>query len=287
LEFGIHEPKDAQDFLEIFKPYAALFASLGAEHLEYLKDVQTAVETNMKIGKAARKLFAMGSNEYEIPGAVKFGSDESLYKFVISEFTCDGFTEGTLICDGIRRSLALPFWGKRSCQSVAGAVAFWHEEGFDVDQLPWSNLNSINIWGRQQLTRWNDLLIFFDAYNANPESMREFLEVVKDVPYDRKGLVIGDMLELGKYSEYWHRVLAHWLKNARVQYLVLVGDEVRFTLEELDKIGGNPIYVEWYRDVDTAKQFFLLPDDLELLGLKGSRRVALEKLIQEVSEVES
>jgi len=47
-------------------------------------------------------------------------------------------------------------------------------------------LGHINIWGRQQLTRWNDLLIFFDAYNANPESMREFLEVVSEVPYGKK-----------------------------------------------------------------------------------------------------
>jgi len=40
--------------------------------------------------------------------------------------------------------------------------------------------------GRQQLTRWGDLLIFFDAYNANPESMKEFLEVVSEVPYGKK-----------------------------------------------------------------------------------------------------
>jgi len=30
----------------------------------------------------------------------------------------------------------------------------------------------------------------------------------------------------------------------------------------------------------------MIPEDIELLGLKGSRRIALEKLIQEVSEVE-
>jgi len=65
--------------------------------------------------------------------------------------------------------------------------------------------------------------------------MREFLEVVSEVPYDKKGLVIGDMLELGEYSHYWHRKLAHWLKRSGVQYLILVGNEVKYTLQETGK----------------------------------------------------
>jgi len=61
---------------------------------------------------------------------------------------------------------------------------------------------------------------------------------------------------------------------------------VKYTLRELEKVDGHAMYVEWYRDVETARSFFMIPEDIELLGLKGSRRIALEKLIQEVSEVE-
>jgi UDP-N-acetylmuramoyl-tripeptide--D-alanyl-D-alanine ligase len=287
LEFGIHEPKDANEFLSVFDPYAVIFTSLGAEHLEYLTDTDTAIKTNLMIGEHAKKRFAYAPEGYSVNDAVIFGGNDSPYRFDVKSFTCDGCTVGELICGEAKKHFVLPFWGKRSSQSVAGAAAFWQSEGFSLESLPWQNIESINIWGRQQLTRWNDLLIFFDAYNANPESMKEFLDVVKEVPYARKGLVIGDMLELGSYSAYWHKQLAHWLKNSGVQYLVLVGDEVRYTLQELNKIDGQPIYVEWYRDVDTAKAFFLVPDDLELLGLKGSRRIALEKLIQEGSEIES
>jgi len=32
--------KDADDFLAVFNPYAALFTSLGAEHLEFLENVE-------------------------------------------------------------------------------------------------------------------------------------------------------------------------------------------------------------------------------------------------------
>jgi len=286
LEFGIHDKKDADDFLAVFNPYAALFTSLGAEHLEFLENVEVAVRTNLKVGMTAEKRFALVSDEFTVDDAVLFGAPGTSAWFDIGSFTCDGCTLGTLICDDQEKDIVLPFWGKRSAQSVAGAAAFWVSEGFTLDDLPWENLDNINIWGRQQLTRWNDLLIFFDAYNANPESMREFLEVVSEVPYGKKGLVIGDMLELGEYSHYWHRKLAHWLKRSGVQYLILVGNEVKYTLQELEKVDGHAIYVEWYRDVETAKSFFMIPEDIELLGLKGSRRIALEKLIQEVSEVE-
>ena len=286
LEFGIHDKKDADDFLQVFNPYVALFTSLGAEHLEFLENVDVAVRTNLKVGMAATKRFALVSDECSVEDAVLFGSPQTNAWFDISSFTCDGCTLGKLMCNGEERDVVLPFWGKRSAQSVAGAAAFWVSEGFGLDELPWENLDTINIWGRQQLTRWGDLLIFFDAYNANPESMKELLEVVSEVPYDKKGLVIGDMLELGEYSHYWHRKLAHWLKKSGIQYLILVGNEVKYTLRELEKVDGHAMYVEWYRDVETARSFFMIPEDIELLGLKGSRRIALEKLIQEVSEVE-
>jgi len=74
LEFGIHDKKDADDFLQVFNPYVALFTSLGAEHLEFLENVDVAVRTNLKVGMAATKRFALVSDEYSVEDAVLFGS---------------------------------------------------------------------------------------------------------------------------------------------------------------------------------------------------------------------
>jgi len=44
------------------------------------------------------------------------------------------------MCHGEEKDVVLPFWGKRSAQSVAGAAAFWVSEGFGLDELPWKTL---------------------------------------------------------------------------------------------------------------------------------------------------
>jgi len=35
----------------------------------------------------------------------------------------------------------------------------------------------------------------------------------------------------------------------------LGGNEVKYTLRELEKVDGHAMYVEWYRDVETARSF--------------------------------
>ncbi|NPV88588.1 MurF [Coprothermobacteraceae bacterium] len=285
IEFGIHERTDADDFLSVFSPYAAVFASLGAEHLEYLGSVEEAVSTNLKIGLVAQRKYALGQQDYVVEGATLYGSPDCSTYFKHGSFTSHGSTIGTLFVDGLEVDITLPFWGKRSTQAVAGAARFWLDEGFSLSELNWEGLQEVSVWGRQQLIRWNDFWIFFDAYNANPESMKEFLEVVKDVPYMHKGLVVGDMLELGDSSRYWHMELAHWLLDTGASYVVLIGHEVKVTLNEIRRLGGTA-YVEWYRDTDTAKKFFEVPAYVELVGFKASRGVALEKLLENECSLE-
>src|SRR5262249_18260870 len=48
-------------------------------------------------------------------------------------------------------------------------------------------------------------LLYDDAYNANPASMRAALETLAVLPAKRRIAVLGDMLELGADEERWHR----------------------------------------------------------------------------------
>jgi len=86
--------------------------------LEFLENVDVAVRTNLKVGMAATKRFALVSDEYSVEDAILFGSPQTSAWFDISSFTCDGCTLGKLMCHGEEKDVVLPFWGKRSAQSV-------------------------------------------------------------------------------------------------------------------------------------------------------------------------
>lgn len=55
--------------------------------------------------------------------------------------------------------------------------------------------------------------IFLDAYNANPSSMRAALEYFLSTGYSDQLLIIGEMMELGEYSQKEHQDLIDFLKE--------------------------------------------------------------------------
>jgi UDP-N-acetylmuramoyl-tripeptide--D-alanyl-D-alanine ligase len=69
-------------------------------------------------------------------------------------------------------------------------------------------------------------VIFDDAYNANPSSMRAALETLATLPGARRIAVLGDMLELGPDEERWHRETGA-ATLGRADLLVCVGPRAR------------------------------------------------------------
>ncbi|HSW74066.1 MAG TPA: UDP-N-acetylmuramoyl-tripeptide--D-alanyl-D-alanine ligase, partial [Candidatus Limnocylindria bacterium] len=70
-----------------------------------------------------------------------------------------------------------------------------------------------------------------DCYNANPESMKAALLAFQKIETPaQKIAVLGDMLELGIGTPFWHRQLGRFLRKVpSLKHLILVGEHVRWT----------------------------------------------------------
>ena len=125
-------------------------------------------------------------------------------------------------------------------------------------------------------TERNSLVV--DCYNANPSSMEVALDNISTMEAEHKVLILGDMLELGEWSEEAHcNILRKADKVA--SKIILVGGE----FAKAHSIVGEELESDYALYPTTAEALVALDKSSicnSLILLKGSRGIALEKLIE-------
>ena len=125
-------------------------------------------------------------------------------------------------------------------------------------------------------TRGNNTIIL-DAYNANPTSMNAALDNFFLLDFPRKTVILGDMLELGKWSMEEHEKIINKLKNSNIDEVFLVGKHFK-QLQENFGFG-------YFDDVEELIRFFEHNGiSNSLILIKGSRGIGLEKVMNTLKE---
>ena len=166
-------------------------------------------------------------------------------------------------------------------ENALAAIAVGHALGIPVEEIRDALLEFKGMPMRMEITEIEGVTIVNDAYNANPDSMTALFRTFSAHPNkDRLIFVLGDMLELGDFSEQLHREVGRAFVDAGFKRLVAVGKQARFIAEEAMLGGAKVFYFEKVDDVADLLVAMLRQGDT--LVLKASRRMQLEKIVEEL-----
>ena len=121
-----------------------------------------------------------------------------------------------------------------------------------------------------------DLLLIDESYNANPASMAVTIEQLGRESAGRRVAILGAMKELGPDGEAYHAALAAPLVAARVQFALLVGEEMAPLAKALE---GR---IDFAHVADHAAAKARLGDLIragDAVLIKGSNSVGLSHLV--------
>src|SRR5699024_996331 len=239
LEMGMSDFKEIERLSKIAMPDEAIITNIGESHIEHLGSREG-------IAKAKLEIKAGLSNE----GSLIIDGDEPLLKEEHEDanvITC-GFSETNdyLVTDvhiGIDETrfkvnnvaYQIPLLGKHHAQNSSFIISLAEKLAVKqsdiqkgMQQLQYSKMRFEQIKGKNSVTLIND------AYNASPTSMKAAIEVVKQLSgFKEKVIVLGDVLELGDYTETLHRQIADAIDEG-IQYVYLYGESARFIHEALN-----------------------------------------------------
>ena len=113
-----------------------------------------------------------------------------------------------------------------------------------------------------------------ESYNANPLSVKNALNNFSEIKKDnfKKYFLLGDMLELGKKTDIYHRELSRLINSSDIDKVFVKGKKSLFTYKNLNKNKRGNI-LQCNEDVDLILKNIIANNDY--LMIKGSNATGL------------
>lgn len=137
--------------------------------------------------------------------------------------------------------------------------------------------------GRSRLLKGkNDSTLIDDSYNASPAAVQEALGSLCLIPSERRIVVLGDMLELGRYSVEEHERIGREAARC-ADVLVTVGIRARKMAESAKSAGLAEDKVHSLDSADAAAEMLNeLVQKGDVVLVKGSQSIRMERVVKEL-----
>ena len=170
---------------------------------------------------------------------------------------------------------------------LAAAIGAALSAGISSHQLSQgiSNISDDNT--RQKIISLKNINFYTDYYNASLESMSACINHLKNhFINQRKSLVLGDILELGDYSERIHRKIGSLIHSHDFHNIFLFGDQSRYIGEEAISKGFPTERIFYNENTErpeiTAMQIIHNSVPSELILVKASRAMKMERIMKQI-----
>ena len=301
LEFGADKPGDIKKLAQRFRPNIGVVTAIGEVpvHVEFFSGPEALAKEKSRLPEALKPGgHAILNSDEDVISDMKnktkakittFGfNEEADVKISNFNFKTEGdmpigvsfklhYGLNSFVPVDIKGSL-----GKSQAYAAAAAAAVGIAMGMNLVEISDALSYYEGPKGRLRiLAGIKHSWLIDDTYNASPASTHLALGVLRELSAKRRIAVLGDMLELGKYTIEAHRVAGN-LAGRFVDILVCVGSRAKFIADA----AGNQMPAENIYTFETSdeakKKVQELIKEGDLVLIKGSQGMRMEKIVEEI-----
>jgi UDP-N-acetylmuramoyl-tripeptide--D-alanyl-D-alanine ligase len=263
-----------------------VITNIGHSHLEKLGNINGVFEVKSELIKNIKKngfLIVPSDNKEHLDRwkklrndiniltfGIESGADFYASKINLKENGLSFVIRSNLIKKPIQIKTSIE--GKHNIKNILAsfAVHFCLKEDLEnfVNILKVNKLNTL----RQIKSKWiNGSVLIDDTYNANPDSTKKSIDLLSN--YNKNTvLILGDMLELGRYKKQLHKEVGVYAKKRGINIILGYGDLTKYAV---DGFGKKAIF---FKDEENLKSY--LRENItskDVILIKGSRGMKMEK----------
>jgi UDP-N-acetylmuramoyl-tripeptide--D-alanyl-D-alanine ligase len=290
LEMGMNHAGEIWRLCQIAEPDIVVVTSVGRAHIGELgsqEAVAAAKEEIYSASPGAVHVFNV-DNEWTMRMQARSHAKQVLFSSFRSgvdvslraqRLTWDGLDVSGRI-GGVEGRTWVHVLGRQNTVNLMAASALAFAAGMKSEDI-WRALAVLHdgAWGRNQVVPLtNGARLLFDGYNANPDSMTALLKNLYEMETaGRKFLIVGDMLELGGFTEKAHEEIGERAGAVGFEGVWYVGQNAEAFARGYERVAHPMFFVHSAKvDPELSRQFLQLLRSEDLVAVKASRGVALE-----------
>ncbi|CCY99462.1 uDP-N-acetylmuramoyl-tripeptide--D-alanyl-D-alanine ligase [Clostridium sp. CAG:793] len=277
VEMGMNHFGEISLLTSIAKPTLAIITNIGTAHIGNLGSRENILKAKLEIleGLQGNSVIINNDNDLlsdwaeknkEKYNIITYGINNKNSKYVAedihsyedrSEYRIDG------------KEVVVPVGGEHFVLNSLCAIAVGRY--FDIPMAKITEgISGFELTkGRMEIEKAKcGASIINDTYNANYDSMKAAIEYLEKIEGKRKIAVLGDMKELGEYSESLHRKVGEEVKN--IDILITIGElakciEETADVREMLHFDNNESALEYLKKI-------MKKDDIILLKASNSMK---------------
>ncbi|BAO43499.1 UDP-N-acetylmuramoyl-tripeptide--D-alanyl-D-alanine ligase [Thiolapillus brandeum] len=296
VELGANHPGEIDYLSRIARPDVAVLNNAGCAHLEGFGNLEGVARAKAEIlnGLAGDGVFVYNADDSFAPLWRRLADGRASLGFGLGEdadirspepesrlvWDAEGYhSEFTVFTPAGNLDIQLNLPGEHNRMNALAAIAAAQVLGASRQDIEAGLAALEPVPGRlQSRCGRRGMRIIDDSYNANPDSVRMAIEVLRQAP-GRGVLVLGDLGELGTGSVGLHQELGRLARQCGVECLFTCGELSAHCSREFGD-GGRHF---------TTRQALLSHLDKVLAGtdtvlVKGSRAAAMDEVVQALCE---
>ena len=288
IEIGMNHSGEIRSLAKLARPRVGVVTNVGWAHIEHFdsQDGIALAKRELIETLPAGGIAVLNADDARVrrfaeihPGpSITFGiENEADVRATVIEYRPDGVS---FHAAGVRFETQLT--GRHAVLNILAGLAMARRVyGIPAEELlePVRTLTPGKMRG-ERLSK-NGITIWNDCYNSNPDAARSMVCVLRDTPARRRIAALGEMLELGRWSEPLHRDVGRFVAESGVSILVGIRGAARYMVDEAVKAGMAVDAAFFFEDPETAGEFLRQhAGEGDAILFKGSRGTRVERALE-------
>ncbi len=264
IEMGMNHLGEIDELTKVAKPDISVITNIGTSHIGNLGSRENILKAKLEILNGMENPFIIINNDNDLLHKWKEENKENT-KIQIKTFGIEN--ESDVMANNIilkenssefeakteteKINITIPVAGKHFILNALCAILVGKTLGLSNTQIQEGIKTFTLTKKRMDITKLkNEITVINDAYNASYESMKASLENLSRYKTNRKIAVLGDMFELGEFSEELHKKVGKEVKEQNIDILICMGERAKCIAKSAIDSGINKENVYYLKNVE-------------------------------------